>query len=947
MVIPITCAGCKAAFEVPDRLAGKTIRCTSCKAEMAVPQSLLPAATGSARKPFGSGSATQTPLSLDDDDPKPAKASGPPKPKVAPKPAAKPASKAVVELDEDEDDTKAAKAKPAKAGAVKGAVRKRRDDDDDDDDDEKPARRKNKNESGGAGPMVAIIAASAIGLAVVAGIGIWLMSGKKPETAQSDSTPATTDTTTTTPATPAQPAVPAQPGGGQFGGIGNFDRIGTPGAWAPYTGDGFNVDFPGTPETKAESMPGGISMNLIGVGAKDGPVALAMKVQLPRAVITASGNDPKKVLDVFVQGMSNSPMFKNKPIANTTVDGHPAKEIGLNDKQGEGKLRVTAANDRVYVFIAGGPYKAGKPTMPPADVNRFFDSIKITYRGGAVAVGPPPTPPAGDPMPPAPSTDPPPTPPTPPPPPMPPFGGVTGSTDVNVKAKLDAFFTAAFDTDNNELFTLESRLVGGRVLGSLRRYSYPDFRPLNKFKLPHLGFRSVVDAKAGLLYVAVATAPNKTLGDAQLDRASASGDIAVYDLKAIRDGKSADGKELKDDSDLKPVATITLKNTIHGLELSDDGASLYVLVTGGTGTKRVSSVLLIDTATRKESKRTALPAQARDFTKGGDGKNLVIIEEYIASKKSSGIQFFDIGAFAVVKTIAFRDAAALDVAPQANGWVLATVMPLDQAAGSGIGKPQYKFRHHLIDADGVEKAEMDLGVGAHAANGGYVAYNPANKKLFVSSWHGAGLDVYDVTDASAAGGGEAEGRDPHRQEGGRGRTLLRLARRQIPRVQPRRGDRHRRPGWPGRVAVWRVSGRRALGRLLLAEAVADAADGFDQLAGAAGLCQLLPQRFDVNVDGALQHHGAVADGSLHQLLAAERPPRLTDEAFQQAELGRSQVERLIVEGDAVPHAVDLHAGRFGYVARLALAVHPPQQRLHLRQEHLVRERLAHVVVGPE
>ena len=70
MSIPITCAGCHAAFEVPDGLAGKTIRCTSCKAQMAVPaadqaETLVPAvrgqaAAGESKKPFGFGSGAKT-----------------------------------------------------------------------------------------------------------------------------------------------------------------------------------------------------------------------------------------------------------------------------------------------------------------------------------------------------------------------------------------------------------------------------------------------------------------------------------------------------------------------------------------------------------------------------------------------------------------------------------------------------------------------------------------------------------------------------------------------------------------------------------------------------------------------------------------------------------------------------------------------------------------------
>lgn len=47
---------------------------------------------------------------------------------------------------------------------------------------------------------------------------------------------------------------------------------------------------------------------------------------------------------------------------------------------------------------------------------------------------------------------------------------------------------------------------------------------------------------------------------------------------------------------------------------------------------------------------------------------------------------------------------------------------------------------------------MDLGASGHAANGGFVKFDPTSKKLYVSSWHGTGLDVYEVTDATSANG---------------------------------------------------------------------------------------------------------------------------------------------------------------------------------------------------
>src|SRR3978361_745405 len=98
MAIPITCAGCHAAFEVPDNLGGKTIRCTSCKAQMSVPESLelVETATNQSgssetKQPFGvatkpaARAAAQGANSRDDEAP--AKASPNAKPSAPPKPS--------------------------------------------------------------------------------------------------------------------------------------------------------------------------------------------------------------------------------------------------------------------------------------------------------------------------------------------------------------------------------------------------------------------------------------------------------------------------------------------------------------------------------------------------------------------------------------------------------------------------------------------------------------------------------------------------------------------------------------------------------------------------------------------------------------------------------------------------------------------------------------------
>ena len=737
MSIPITCAGCHAAFEVPDHLGGKTIRCTSCKAQMSVPESLQPAGavatvvpptanlsgTSETKKPFGFGAGTKTAtkpaqgaLSLDDESaPVKASAKAPAPAKSAPAKAASKAA-AVVEVDEDEEE-ETEKAKPTKSGkpgaekkgaVVKGSPKKRRDDDDEDDDeDEKPTRKKKKKQ-GGSGVMIGIIAAGAIGLAAVAGGLIYAFSGDdKKDTAKKDdaSKPAATGTPTPGAVTPG--TGPA-PGGGPAGLPGG--AYGPPAGYGPpggVGGPGGGALAPITPGMPGGALPGGMDG---GLGAPPMPGGIA-------------------------PGGPGVPPMPGGPGA-PPMPGGP-----------------------------GAPPMPGGPGLVP---------------GGAGPGG---------------------------------FGGNGGNFDGNMKMKLEGFYTAAFDIEKKEVFTLEHRLVAGKLLGTLRRYGYPGFIALNKYNIPHLGFRSALDSQGELLYVAVTTAKSNPLSEAGVyhDRASAVGDIAIYDLKALRDGKSGDGKALEDGTDLKPaelkpVAIISVKSLIQGMELSDDGKSLYVLTTHGSGAKRVSTITLYDTADRKEAKHKDLPELSRDLAKAGDGKNLLVIEEMKPKTKASGVLFFATDTFSQTKTAALRDGPALDVAGHSSGSAVVSVLPLTAPAGGpggagpggiggvgpggpggpggmgpggpgGIGgvgpggpggppgpggpggpggnpganQPQFRFVLHLIDADGGTR-EMDLGASAHAANGGFVKFDPSSKKLFVSSWHGTGLDVYEVTDATSANG---------------------------------------------------------------------------------------------------------------------------------------------------------------------------------------------------
>ena len=161
MAIPITCPGCQAGFEVPENLAGKTIRCTSCKTQLSVP-------AADARKPFGHATAPA--------------ASRPTQPAVKAAPA-----KAVVAVDDDEDDRKTSPSKPASKngptikGAIKSGSSKRRDDDDDDDDDDRPRRKKSSKGAGGGG-IIAMLGGGVVCIGAIVSLAVWLLSDESKDT---------------------------------------------------------------------------------------------------------------------------------------------------------------------------------------------------------------------------------------------------------------------------------------------------------------------------------------------------------------------------------------------------------------------------------------------------------------------------------------------------------------------------------------------------------------------------------------------------------------------------------------------------------------------------------------------------------------------------------------------------------------------------------------------
>ena len=415
MAISITCPGCRAAFDVPENLAGKTIRCTSCKTQVTVPavaEAVPPAAPASAngaKKPFGwdaaSASASKSKpvaraMSVDE----------PTKPKTA-APAAKGVKakgvKADVELDDDDKKTKPTKSSPKVAAKP---ARRRDDDDDDDDDDDRPARRKKRNASGGSGGMFALIGGGVLALAAVVGVVVWLVmnNGKKDDTAKSDSG------SSTTAAAPAgtQP-LPGEGGGtgrpgpggpagrpGRGGRGGEDGEGGAAGGWQTVQGDGFTCEMPGQAVKQAERFTSegiqftGASHTLKTPG---GAEYIAALLDFPPDVATA----PKQFLDIFVSTMEKGAgggtpggfrprSDKVHSKTDISVDGHPGKELvlGAPGEPSGGTLRLVMAGARLYLFGVGSD---NRTSAIEAETTRFMNSIKITYSappGGGVAIGP-------------------------------------------------------------------------------------------------------------------------------------------------------------------------------------------------------------------------------------------------------------------------------------------------------------------------------------------------------------------------------------------------------------------------------------------------------------------------------------------------------------------------------------------------------------------------------
>jgi len=716
MAIPMTCPGCQAAFEVPESLAGKTIRCTSCKTQLTVPAAAATATE--AKKPFGWASSpaaakpAATPLSLNDDAPsasvakpaaaKPAtEANGKSTPAKA---AAMPTKAAVVVVDDDDEDggKKTSPNKPSsKSGpVVKGAPKKRRvdDDDDDDDDDDRP-RRKKKN-AGGGGAMIALVGGGVLCLGAIVGLSVWLLSGDdKKDSAKTDSSSTSGDTTPAAGAQPVGAGGISRPGGATGTGMGMPPGGGADGTMPPGGGED-GMTMPPGGGAVVTMPPGGMSTYPPPIGSSGYPPPTG-----------STGYPPPTGASGFPGGMGMG--MGMPPAGMMPPGGTPSPPIGANGFLPPPGMDVPPGG---MPQPGGFPQSGGFP--PPA--------------GGMPQPGGYPQPSGGqfDPN-------------------QPPAGA---SIDGNLKADVGPFFTGVFDPQAKELITFSAAASRTNVITTrLNRFDVAKkFGVAGTFKVPHFVTRAAIDPTKGLLFVATVTRPSvASLGGQMLDQAAGVGDVQIFDLKQIREGK------VKDGGDFRPLHTISVGRTIRGLELSNDGKMLYVASTFTSGKTHKSFLTVYDVETHKPAQpQKELSEPAWNMCKSPDGKTLLIIDQVESGKVASMLRLYDAANLTEVKRINLQG-GGLDAAAATGGQFAAVVVANGQSKVVFAG-----------DSDPITH-DLEFGPGwKAAAKPGYVEFSPDGKLLFVSGHPGAsgsyprpgqqptpaGLDVYEVTDANSPSG---------------------------------------------------------------------------------------------------------------------------------------------------------------------------------------------------
>jgi hypothetical protein len=790
-IIPVKCPGCQAGFDVPTHLAGKTIRCTSCKTQLPVPTpgaKASPAASAANGKPKSIGDLLPTAKTS------PKAASGP-----APESAAdalpkggKPNRRRDDDDDEDDedDDDRPARGKKGKKAASGGGV-------------PVPLiiGLVGVLVLGGAGVGAYFVFAKdkpAETAATTTGDGATTPTPGRPAGADGDLPsrrgneagpgPTGTGTERRAPGTVATDGWVTHKGDGftidfpagvrpekkSMGGPGGVGLSILADPSAKEKGGYLVLTMALPPEVKA-LQPKALLDMIVGQmeSGKSGPLGSGGKVAVANKVETEVDGFPAYDLTLTPNG-KNLDVFARIVAVNgkivMVICGHDTDPtFASNAPRFRGSLRIdpdaAVASGPPATFPMGGPLAVRPMPMNPG-VGSPPDRGMPPDRGGPGDVAPMPAfpMPGENPMPGVGATTPPPAfpppggePAFPPPggnPAFPPpggettpggapvFGGAGGGYVVPALAgRVEPFFAIAFDAEKGEVYTVAPRPISGtKTGGTLRRYSYPDFLPKGQWKITRMATRATIDPVNGKLYLASVTAPNAALAALKNDRATATGDVDVFDLGAIRTGKAEEGSELK------TAAIFSAASPIRGLDVSPDGKTLTILVSRqpASGKSGKATLRQYDTAERKLIREKDLPNPAWDMTRSADGKMFLITEFPLNDRQA--LLAYDPATLAP-KTLTLPAGIVSDIAPGPDGKLVVAVGAVGGKAGKLV----------LVDPTTGLPTEIPT-VEGRASQNGYVRFTPDGKRLLVAS-HGygpngsvPGVDVFDVSDAGTPTG---------------------------------------------------------------------------------------------------------------------------------------------------------------------------------------------------
>jgi hypothetical protein len=343
MPIAVACP-CGVKLKAPDAAAGRRVKCPKCGNPLSVPAP-APAAD----------------FEMVDDDPPPVAAPAKKKPKLVdddapPTPTRKPPAAAKskpkpVEVDDpvDEEDADEKPRKKAKA---------RRDDDEGGDEKPKKKGKKRKEEPKSKLPLILGIGGGVVGLLVIVGIVVAVMTGG--DGGQAKGTGGGT--------TPTQPAAPPLPAG-----------------WSTFKGDGFSVAVPDAIGFKLQDQPPGgggpgpkpppgtknytngvppqqgqpINIYLVGVG----PV--------PPEAKAAFDKSPQDGWEALKKSGGGQALQDEKAIQVGGVEG---RQFTLKAGVVNGVVRVAVKGDKIYSWGLMAP--AGSSEDSP-EVKPFFETFKF------------------------------------------------------------------------------------------------------------------------------------------------------------------------------------------------------------------------------------------------------------------------------------------------------------------------------------------------------------------------------------------------------------------------------------------------------------------------------------------------------------------------------------------------------------------------------------------